>query len=196
MNATRRNWVLRSAAAGGFLGSIVLGAGIASAQYVTPVPPAQPPRPHQRAADKRPVDVNELRNIVIHMDHSIEILSTEEPDRKGLRKEVLSQIKRARDEVQREVDEMEKKNPHKDVQEQHQHDKAVEPGQKKAVGDQYYPGLVRVQEYLRNDEQTLSREPEDKNNHRKTVLKILRNAQKNIQKEMDEYAASHPGVRR
>jgi len=178
--------------AGGFLGAALAGGSIAVASTVLPVvqPPVRPlaDQPVKNNADK----VSELQRILPHLDHSIDILSMEGEDAKHHREHALKQVRTARDEIQREIDELEHRKPGEDVKQQHERDKNV----RKSAPKSYYDGLVTVDEYLHNSQLTLSRETGDRQSHRKKAMDAMQKAQKEVQAEMDEYAAAHPNVKR
>jgi len=174
--------------AGGFLGATLIGGSFAVA-VPAGLPVVNPPA--QRLADQRSDRIAELQRIMPHLQHSIDILSMEGEDPKHHRDKALNEVRKARDEVQMEIDEMQGKKPGSDIKREHERDK----NGKKTAPKSYYDGLVTVSQYLRNDQSTLSREGEDKNHHRKNALDAMKRGQKEVQAEMDEYAATHPEVR-
>lgn len=177
--------------AGGFLGAALVGVPLAVAAPALPIV-----QPHARPLADQPVKSNtdkltELQRILPHLEHSIDILSQENADAKHHRERAIAQVKTARDEIQREIDELEKKKAAGDVKREHERDRTA----KKAAPKSYYDGLVTVYEYLQNSQQTLSRETGDRAGHRKKAMDAMQKAQKEVQAEMDEYAAAHPNVK-
>lgn len=178
--------------AGGFLGAALVGAAAASAAPALPLVQPQARQLADQPVKNKQDKLTELQRIMPHLEHSIDILSQEGADAKHHREHAIAQVKTARDEIQREIDELEKKKAAGDIKQEHQRDKMA----KKAAPKSYYDGLVTVYEYLQNSQQTLSRETGDRAGHRKKALDAMQKAQKEVQAEMDEYAAAHPNVKR
>ena len=155
----------------------------------TPALPGGIPSVQRMAESQKEKDakIGEIYRIIPHLDHSIDILSKEAPDPKHRRSAALKEVRNARDELQREVDEYEHANAGRDIKKQHERDKESE---KKGAPKTDYEGLQIVAEYLRNSRLTLERQSGDPHHHRGNALAAMKRAEKNIQTEMDEYPAS------
>jgi len=134
----------------------------------------------------------ELHAILAHEDHSIDILNAEKGEPREHRKLLVEHLQHVRDAVQRIIDEMEHRGGERDVREDHRRDEEVKHEERPAT---YFGGLVRVQEYIKNDTIVLTRHPADPNHHRGNALEALEKANKEIHQEMEEYQHIHPGSR-
>lgn len=181
-----RRWL-----AGVFVGSLAAGAGLAQAQYVQPVPGAGAKRAEPRAqfpAGPREIRVNDLETLVNNLNRSIDILSTETPDKEGSRGRALQNATKARDAIQRELNEVQRQPTDKEVEALHQRDRQA----RKALPDEYWPGLQQVTQYLQNAQQTLMQERNDPKERRQHALEFLQTAMEDVDKEKAEYVRAHP----
>ena len=161
----------------------------ASAQPGATPPPAQPgavQSPAQPGAASGP-GVQDLHAILNHEDHRIDILNNQPAD-SPQRQELISAVVRARDAVQGVIFAVGGGNQQKDVAAEHARDST--PHRERAYG--YYEGLTAIQQYLKNDQITLSRQPEDSAHLRTTALQALTQAQSAVQQAMDAYVKAHP----
>jgi len=165
------------------------GAGLAQTYTVPNARPLQ-----RLAAEEYPrvQRLEELHAILAHQDHSIDILNAARPDPKGNRKLAVEHLTKARDAVQRIVDEMEGRGTERDVSKDHARDEHVK---REEIPANYYGGLTKVAEYIKNDTITLTRHPADPNHHRGNALEALDRARKALQAEMDDYHHLHPNER-
>ena len=168
--------------AGGF--AVLFGAAAASADPI----PTGGPKPIWLADKNQSTDtgaqrLNELEDVLAHEDHSVDILNNQ-PNPNAF-KGVLNQVTQARDEVQREIDELNQGKTRQDIRTQHQRDteqKREEKAQRKSSQD----GPQTVMLYIQHDQQTLERQQPDKAGHRGNALKHLRQAQKDLQRYLDK----------
>ena len=85
-------------------------------------------QPVQRLAAEeypRAQRLDELHAILAHQDHSIDILNAARPDPKGNRKLTVEHLTKARDAVQRIVDELEGRGTERDVAKDHERDERI-----------------------------------------------------------------------
>lgn len=152
-------------------------------------------QPVQRLAAEeypRAQRLDELHTILAHQDHSIDILNAARPDPKGNRKLAVEQLTKARDAVRRIIDEMEGRPTERDVAKDHARDEHIKRAERPAT---YYGGLIKVEEYIKNDIVVLTRHPADPNHHRGNALKALEDARIAVHGEMDDYHHIHPNER-
>lgn len=191
--SSRSAWV-RSGMAGAFLGSIVAGSSLVSAQYVQPVPGAgsqnqqQPQR--KFPPGNRAISPAELQNIINDLDHSIQVLGSEQSTGNGDRGRTLNKLKKARDAVLREFNEVQHRPTNEGLQQHQQADNQAA----KSVGNEGYPGLQQVMRTIQRDQQVLEAQQNDKNDRRQHALNFLTTATDDLQRAMSAYAKAHPEV--
>jgi hypothetical protein len=152
-------------------------------------------QPVQRLAAEdypRAQRLDELHEILAHQDHSIDLLNAARPDPKGNRKLAVEQLTKARDAVQRIIAELENRGTERAVDRDHARDERIKHEEKPAT---YYGGLMRVNEYIKNDTIVLTRHPADPNHHRGNALKALDEARVALHAEMEDYHHVHPDER-
>jgi hypothetical protein len=179
--------------AGVFVGSLAAGASLVSAQYVQPVPGAGMNKAQPKAqfpAGTRDINVNELQTVVNNLNRTIDILSTETPDTSGNRQRALQNASKARDAIQREINEAQRQATDKEIDALHQRDKQA----RKLTANEYYPGLQQAMQYLQNAQQTLMQERNDSKDRRQHALEFLQTAVSDLQKETADYVKAHPEV--
>lgn len=181
-----RRWIT-----GVVVGSVAAGASFASAQYVQPVPGAGMNRAQPKAqfpAGTRDINVNDLQTSVNNLNRSIDILSTESPDKSGSRQRALQNATKARDAIQREINEAQRQPADKGIEALHQRDQQA----RKATPNEYYPGLQQVLQNLQQAQTVLSQQRNDSQDRRQHALEFLQAATADVQKEMADYVKAHP----
>ena len=182
--------------AGAFLGSIVAGSSLLSAQYVQPVPGAGSQNQQQRERKfppgNRPISPAELQSVVNSLDHSIQVLNAEQATGSGIRGRTLNNLQKARDAVLREFNEVQHQPTNQGIEKHQQADKEAA----KSVGNEGYPGLQQAMRTLQRDRQILEAQQNDKNGRREHALNFLTTATDDLQTEMSDYAKAHPEVLR
>jgi len=163
---------------GACLGLLAAG-GVATA--AEPVPANRPAAVRLAASPER---VAALQDIVSNLDHSIDILGQEIPDAHGNRHQALTQVTKARDAVQREIDEISGHGRAKDRDTKANHERDAE--YRKKMPKEALPGLQTVQLYLQHAEDHLSKDRGEKEQHRKNALTFIRNAQKAVNREIED----------
>jgi len=196
MNKSAQSAWMKSGMAGAFVGSVLAGSSILSAQFVQPVPGAGAQKNQQTerkfAPGSRDINTTELQTVVNNLNQGIEVLSSEEADKSGARSRALTNLKKARDAVQRELNEAERQPADKSIEQLHQRGTQT----RKALANQYYPGLQQTMQIVQSSQQTLEAQRDDKNNRRQHALTLLQESATDIQKEMTDYAKAHPEVTR
>ena len=175
------------------VGSVAAGASLVSAQYVQPVPGAGMNKSQPKAqfpAGTRDINVNELQTVVNNLNRTIDILSTETSDKNGDRQRALQNTIKARDAIQREINEAQRQGTDKEIDALHQRDKQA----RKLAANEYYPGLQQAMQYLQNAQQTLMQQRNDSKDRRQHALEFLQTAVGDLQKETAEYVKAHPEV--
>ena len=193
IKSSRLTWIT-TGMAGAFAGAVLAGSSLVSAQIVQPVPGAgaqnNQQQQHKYPAGTRDINATELQTIVTNLNQSIDTLSGEQAATSGARNRALTNLKKARDAVQRELNELEKQAADKGIEQLHQRDSQA----KKMAANQYYPGLQQTMQSIQSAQQTLEAQREDKNNRRQHALTFLQESATDVQKEMGDYAKAHPEV--
>lgn len=190
---TSRSQVTKLMVGGGFLGAVLVGGSWSIAEGVMPGRQTAVQLADARN-DRSPERLQMLQDIVSNLDHSIDILNQEQPDPHGYRHQALTQVTKARDAVQREIDEIQHRGnaKDKDVKENHRRDEEY----KKTMPKADYAGLQTVQLHIQHALDHLAKDPGDKEGHRHNAIQFLKQAQVAVQKEMDDYARTHSRERR
>lgn len=166
---------------GSFVAALVVATPFIIAESVSSDGAARVSLAKDQSGDTGVQRLTELEDVVAHEDHAIDILNGQ-PDKKRL-KPVLDQVTQARDEVEREIDELNQGKTRQDVRAQHQRD--VEQKREGKGQPSKDNTLQTVMLYVQHDQQILERQQPDKATHRGTALRHLRQAQKELQKIMD-----------
>ena len=165
---------------------------LAGGAFAGTLPQGQPVQ--RLAAEEYPREkrISELHEIISHEDHSIDILNAEKGEPREHRKVLVEHLQHVRDAAQRILDELEHRGTERDVREDHKRDEDVKHQERPAT---YFGGLVKVQEYIKNDRIILERHPADPNHHRGNAIEALDKAGKELHVEMEEYQRMHPGAK-
>lgn len=175
------------------VGGIGIGAVTAISAPAGVVGPNVPVTPGfvQPLAEEMPLSerLDQLQRIIDHEDHSIDILSGEEPDRHGYRRQARENAVKARDAVQRLMDDLQHHDSERDVEAAHRRDREF-----KGERPEYYAGLLKVREYFDHDHDTLSKHPQDREHRRHNAMQFIEDGRAAVQREIDDYLRSHPGA--
>ena len=185
MDRNHRARPLTVACMAGFVSAAMIGIPASSGQTSGAYRQAQALQANRANREDPQQRLSELQDVVSNLDHTIDILATQQPDRKGYRKIALNNATKARDALQREIDELERRGGTKerDVKAAHERDKE---GARREAPKDYQSGIQTALTYVQHAEQTLSRQPGDPNGRRANALKFLKTAENALQKEWNE----------
>ena len=159
---------------------------------VTAVPAAAPaaaPVPAAAPAAGNTGDVATFQAMLAHANHMIDILNAQPAD--DLRLKSIQAVVQVRNSVRQLLAQAQHESAAdlaKDIQSDKTRDSAIHPDANGAG----YGGLTRVQQYLKNDHSTLSRQGDDPSHLHSTALKQMEQAQQVVQQEIDAYLKAHP----
>jgi hypothetical protein len=167
----------------------------AQARPVQPQPaqpqpvPAQPAQANPALSSAQRID--DLRNVIPHLEHSIDMTNAAPDDPQKHRQNTLNALVHARDTARQILAQALKESPTdlaKDVQNDHARDAT-----KQNINNQTgYAALQRIQQYLHNDRIVIAREADDPAHLRENALASIDQANTALQLQIDDYNRAHP----
>ena len=151
--------------------------------------PAQPGAVADTNALTSAQRVQELNNVVPHLEHSIDM--TNAMPSSAQQQQLLNNLIKARDSVRHLLAQAQHQSAG-DFEKQMQSDHARD-AQKQNVNNQTgYAAMQRIQQYLHNDRVVVARQVDDPERLRETALTSIDQANAALQQQMDAYTKAHP----
>jgi hypothetical protein len=164
----------------------------ARAQQAAAPMPAQPQAAQADAtALTSPQRIQELQDMIPHLEHSIDMTSAEAADAQQHRQKTLDALVRARDTVRHLLAQAQHQTAG-DYGKQVENDHARDATKQNINNQSGYPALQRIQQYLHNDRIVLGRQIDDPEHLRESAMDALDQAAAAVQQQMDDYNRAHP----
>jgi hypothetical protein len=160
--------------------------------------PAAAPMPAQTANPSAgtvpltsPKRLEDLRNVIPHIEHSIDMTNAQPDDGQNHRQKTLDALVRARDTVRQMISQTQNESP-ADLAKEVQSDHARDALKQNLNNQNGYPALQRIQGYMHNDRVVIERQADDPARLRTSALDAIDQANAAVLQQVNDYQRAHP----